>query len=63
VLYLGRVLSVRLLRMLAASVDELGKLCAGALEERTQLALFLSIAMGGTGCNREEPCDFCRRAA
>ncbi len=38
-LYLGRVLSVRLLRMLAASLDELGKLCAGALEERTQLAL------------------------
>jgi hypothetical protein len=44
-LYFGRVLSVRLLRMLAASVDELGKLFAGALEERTQLALFLCIAV------------------
>jgi len=49
--------------MPAASVDELGKLVAGALEERTQLALFLCIAMGGTGYNREEPCYFCRRVA
>ena len=54
---------VGLLRMLAASVDELGELCAGALKERTQLALFLCIAMGATGCRHEEPCDFCCRAA
>ena len=62
-LYLGRVLSVRLLRLLAASVDELGKLCAGALEDRAQLGLFLCIAVGGPGCRHEEPCDFCRSAA
>jgi len=49
--------------MLAASVDELGKLCAEALEERTQLALFLCIAVRGTGCNDEEPSYFCRSAA
>jgi hypothetical protein len=48
--------------MLAAAVDELGKLCAGAPEERTQLALFLCIAMVGMGCNHEEPCYFCRSA-
>ncbi len=62
-LYFGRFLSVRLLRMLAASVDELGKLFAGALEERTQLALLLCIAVRGTGCNHEEPCYFCCSAA
>jgi hypothetical protein len=49
--------------MLAASVDELGKLFAGALEERTQLALFLCIAVRGTGCNHEEPCYFSCSAA
>src|SRR5712692_6524207 len=49
--------------MLAASVDEPGKLFAGALKERTQLALFLCIAVCSTGCNHEEPCYFCRSAA
>lgn len=40
--------------MLVASVDELGELCVGALEERTQLGLSLCVAVRGTGCNREE---------
>ena len=49
--------------MLAAFLYDSGELRAGALEERLQLALFLRVAMGGTGRRHEEPRDFCRRAA
>jgi hypothetical protein len=52
-----------LLRVLAGSVDEIGKLFAGSLQEDAQLGLLLSIAMTRAGCHHEEPRYFCRSAA
>ena len=54
---------MRLLRLLAASVDEIGKLFAGSLQEGAQLGLLLCIALARTGCNHKEPRYLCRIAA
>ena len=54
---------MRLLRLLAASVDEIGKLFAGSLQEGAQLGLLLCIALARAGCNHEEPRYLCRIAA
>lgn len=62
-LYLGFLLGIRLLRLLAGSVDEIGKLFAGSLQERAQLSLLLCLALARVGCNHEEPRYFRRSAA
>src|SRR6266487_1995058 len=62
-LYFGFLLSIRLLRVLAGSVDEIGKLFAGSLQQGAQVGLLLSIALARAGCNHEEPRYFRRSAA
>jgi len=52
-----------MLRLLAGSVDEIGKLFAGSLQEGAQLGLLLYIALARAGCNHEEPRYFRRSAA
>ena len=62
-LYFGFLLSMGLLRMLAGSVDEIGKLFAGSLQERAQVGLLLCMALARAGCHHEEPRYFRRSAA
>src|SRR5215472_4307807 len=62
-LYFLLILSFSLLRVLAGSVDEIGKLCAGSLQEGAQLSLLLRIVLARAGCHHEEPRYFCRSAA
>src|SRR6266699_2523721 len=62
-LYVWFILSIRMLRLLAGSVDEIGKLFAGSLQEGAQLGLLLYIALASAGCNHEEPRYFRRSAA
>jgi len=62
-LYVWFILSIRMLRLLAGSVDEIGKLFAGSLQEGAQLGLLLYIALARAGCNHEEPRYFRRSAA
>ncbi len=49
-----------MLRLLAGSVDEIGKLFAGLLQEGAQLGLLLCIALASAGYNHEEPRYFRR---
>src|SRR6266700_8333726 len=62
-LYVWFILSIRMLRLLAGSVDESGKLFAGSLQEGAQLGLLLCMALARAGCNHEEPRYFRRSAA
>jgi len=52
-----------MLRVLAGSVDEIGKLFAGSLQQGAQVGLLLSIVLARAGCNQEEPGYFRRSAA
>src|SRR5215469_16410995 len=61
-LYFWFRLSLGGLRVLAGSVDEIGKLCAGSLQEGAQLSLVLCIVLTRAGCNHEEPRYFRRSA-
>ena len=52
-----------MLRVLDGSIDEIGKLFVGSLQEGAQLGLLLCIALARAGCYHEEPRYFRRSAA
>src|SRR5207247_4610765 len=60
--YFWFLLSIGMLRVLAGSVDEIGKLFAGSLQERAPVGLLLCMALARAGCKHEEP-RYLRRSA